>query len=468
MPRRGMDTRRRRALAVVPTRAARAASSSATRSEAWRRWSRRSSSSSSASATPTAHGRAPPLRRRALARVHGRRGLRSTRGRSADAPVVRRARARGVRRQPRVHELAVRDQPEALGRARRRRPRVHAQGGGEGDRRARGAARDVHGPAVLRSGRLGLPSPPLARRRGRAATRSPTRTAPRRPEPARRAASSPACSSTRQGSRRCSGRRSTPTSASFPTASPRPTRNWGHDNRTAFCRVPNERGSRSRVEIRTGDGSACAHLIVARPARRARRDRARARPSRPGRRGRLPGRRRARRLAAAGRPWRGARRARGRHGARRRARRQLVSTFVAMKRFEVERFGEAVGELDVETVTDVGAGGVCGPSLSRRAGASGSSSTATRGGVGSRATDPARRRHGACPRRRRRISLPAEPTKILAVHLTYRSRIEEYRARTPPEPSYFMKPPTTLNGHRRPVRGRAARASSTTRASSPS
>ncbi|HET8742304.1 MAG TPA: fumarylacetoacetate hydrolase family protein [Gaiella sp.] len=47
---------------------------------------------------------------------------------------------------------------------------------------------------------------------------------------------------------------------------------------------------------------------------------------------------------------------------------------------------------------------------------------------------------------------PVEPTKILAVHLTYRSRIEEYAARMPPEPSYFMKPPTTLNGHRRPIR----------------
>ncbi|HKY26136.1 MAG TPA: fumarylacetoacetate hydrolase family protein [Gaiella sp.] len=47
---------------------------------------------------------------------------------------------------------------------------------------------------------------------------------------------------------------------------------------------------------------------------------------------------------------------------------------------------------------------------------------------------------------------PVEPTKILAVHLTYRSRVEEYAARTPPEPSYFVKPPTTLNGHRRPVR----------------
>ncbi|MFN8225041.1 MAG: fumarylacetoacetate hydrolase family protein [Gaiellales bacterium] len=46
---------------------------------------------------------------------------------------------------------------------------------------------------------------------------------------------------------------------------------------------------------------------------------------------------------------------------------------------------------------------------------------------------------------------PVEPTKIFAVHLTYRSRVEEYRARHPPEPSYFVKPPTTLNGHRRPV-----------------
>ncbi|MCW3063887.1 MAG: 5-oxopent-3-ene,2,5-tricarboxylate decarboxylase [Solirubrobacterales bacterium] len=42
---------------------------------------------------------------------------------------------------------------------------------------------------------------------------------------------------------------------------------------------------------------------------------------------------------------------------------------------------------------------------------------------------------------------PVEPSKILAVHLTYRSRVEEYAARTPPAPSYFMKPPTTLNGH---------------------
>jgi 5-oxopent-3-ene-1,2,5-tricarboxylate decarboxylase / 2-hydroxyhepta-2,4-diene-1,7-dioate isomerase len=47
---------------------------------------------------------------------------------------------------------------------------------------------------------------------------------------------------------------------------------------------------------------------------------------------------------------------------------------------------------------------------------------------------------------------PAEPTKIIAVHLTYASRIDEYAARRPPVPSYFLKPPSTLNGHRGVVR----------------
>jgi len=47
---------------------------------------------------------------------------------------------------------------------------------------------------------------------------------------------------------------------------------------------------------------------------------------------------------------------------------------------------------------------------------------------------------------------PAEPTKIIAVHLSYRSRITEYRARTPAEPSYFLKPTTALNGHRGTIR----------------
>jgi len=43
---------------------------------------------------------------------------------------------------------------------------------------------------------------------------------------------------------------------------------------------------------------------------------------------------------------------------------------------------------------------------------------------------------------------PVTPGKILATHLTYRSRAEEYMmARMPSEPSYFMKPPSSLSGH---------------------
>jgi 5-oxopent-3-ene-1,2,5-tricarboxylate decarboxylase/2-hydroxyhepta-2,4-diene-1,7-dioate isomerase len=47
---------------------------------------------------------------------------------------------------------------------------------------------------------------------------------------------------------------------------------------------------------------------------------------------------------------------------------------------------------------------------------------------------------------------PVTPGKIIATHLTYRSRAEEYRmARMPSEPSYFMKPPSSLSAHREPV-----------------
>jgi 5-oxopent-3-ene-1,2,5-tricarboxylate decarboxylase/2-hydroxyhepta-2,4-diene-1,7-dioate isomerase len=42
---------------------------------------------------------------------------------------------------------------------------------------------------------------------------------------------------------------------------------------------------------------------------------------------------------------------------------------------------------------------------------------------------------------------PIKPTKILAVHLNYRSRVEEFMTRLPPAPTYFQKPTTTLNGH---------------------
>jgi 2-keto-4-pentenoate hydratase/2-oxohepta-3-ene-1,7-dioic acid hydratase in catechol pathway len=39
------------------------------------------------------------------------------------------------------------------------------------------------------------------------------------------------------------------------------------------------------------------------------------------------------------------------------------------------------------------------------------------------------------------------PTKIIGVHLSYPSRVKEYDAQTPDEPSYFLKPPTTLARH---------------------
>jgi 2-keto-4-pentenoate hydratase/2-oxohepta-3-ene-1,7-dioic acid hydratase in catechol pathway len=47
---------------------------------------------------------------------------------------------------------------------------------------------------------------------------------------------------------------------------------------------------------------------------------------------------------------------------------------------------------------------------------------------------------------------PVTPGKIIATHLTYRSRAQEYRmARMPSEPSYFMKPPSSLSAHLEPV-----------------
>jgi len=39
------------------------------------------------------------------------------------------------------------------------------------------------------------------------------------------------------------------------------------------------------------------------------------------------------------------------------------------------------------------------------------------------------------------------PSKIIGVHLSYPSRVEEYGAQTPDEPSYFLKPPSSLARH---------------------
>ena len=43
------------------------------------------------------------------------------------------------------------------------------------------------------------------------------------------------------------------------------------------------------------------------------------------------------------------------------------------------------------------------------------------------------------------------PSKILCVHLNYRSRVEEFGARLPAAPTYFMKPPSALLGDGEPV-----------------
>ena len=42
---------------------------------------------------------------------------------------------------------------------------------------------------------------------------------------------------------------------------------------------------------------------------------------------------------------------------------------------------------------------------------------------------------------------PVEPTKIIATHLTYRSRVDEFMTKLPPAPTYFHKPTTSLNSH---------------------
>ena len=129
--------------------------------------------------------------------------------------------------------------------------------------------------------------------------------------------------------------------------------NWGHDNRTAFCRVPRERGARARLEIRAGDGSACAHLITAAvlvagldgierglepPAAVVgdayRADDAHAGTKLPADLGTaLDALEADTALVHALGP-------------------ELASTFLAMKRFEVERFTDAVGELDADVVTE--------------------------------------------------------------------------------------------------------------------
>ena len=43
---------------------------------------------------------------------------------------------------------------------------------------------------------------------------------------------------------------------------------------------------------------------------------------------------------------------------------------------------------------------------------------------------------------------PVQPSKIVAVHLNYRSRVDEFGTKLPAAPTYFHKPTSSLNSHR--------------------
>jgi 5-oxopent-3-ene-1,2,5-tricarboxylate decarboxylase/2-hydroxyhepta-2,4-diene-1,7-dioate isomerase len=43
---------------------------------------------------------------------------------------------------------------------------------------------------------------------------------------------------------------------------------------------------------------------------------------------------------------------------------------------------------------------------------------------------------------------PVEPSKIIAVHLNYTSRVEEFGTKLPSAPTYFHKPTSSLNAHK--------------------
>ena len=46
---------------------------------------------------------------------------------------------------------------------------------------------------------------------------------------------------------------------------------------------------------------------------------------------------------------------------------------------------------------------------------------------------------------------PVSPTKIICIHLNYRSRVEEFMTKLPAAPTYFHKPITALTGHQSDV-----------------
>ena len=168
---------------------------------------------------------------------------------------------RGLRGQPRVHEQPVRDQPAPRRGGRRRRPRVPPEGRGEGRRRDQRPRRDVHGQAVQRPGRQRPAPARLARQERVERVRRPGR---------RQRRSRPPCATSSAAS--CATRPAlmailNPTINAYRRLVPdslAPTHaNWGWDNRSAFGRVPPERGPATRLEIRVGDGSANPYLAIA-------------------------------------------------------------------------------------------------------------------------------------------------------------------------------------------------------------
>ena len=116
-----------------------------------------------------------------------------------------------------------------------------------------------------------------------------------------------------------------------------------------------------------------------------------------------------------------------------------------MKRFELERFGE----VGTEWVDRLGARRVCAPSLSR--GGASASSVGRRAALGTARgrRDRARGRHAASPEAEAVYLAPgrAEQDPRRPPHATAAAS-RSTRARIPPQPSYFLKPPSTLNGHR--------------------
>jgi glutamine synthetase len=150
----------------------------------------------------------------------------------------------------------------STGRARLCRPGVPVQGAREGARRSRGPDGDVHGQAVERRRGLRLSSPSLDRGRGGENVLAAPDDQEGELSPlalqyiAGVLAHAPALMAFFN-----------PTVNSYRRIHPEalvPTRvNWGHDNRFTLVRVPPERGAHTRVEVRIGDGAANPYLAYA-------------------------------------------------------------------------------------------------------------------------------------------------------------------------------------------------------------